>query len=194
LLSSAAGAADLTIAADRSSVRRERIPLKRNCDGGQQPQRRAGVSASRAREASADTLSSVSRPTRAIWLSRLGGAAAADRRTHGRTFSSYQTGQDPTSGRAVPVALISDPASLAAACRRRLHFPGVSTAGEIQFVQPSTARERPTMNQVSLRRLMFLAGGCAKFLIATKSFVAMVTASAVPFYAHVFFHKSKLLR
>jgi uncharacterized protein Usg len=27
---------------------------------------------------------------------------------------------------------------------RRLHFPGVSTTGEIQFVQPSAARERPT--------------------------------------------------
>ena len=49
---------------------------------------------------------------------------------HGRTFSSYQTGQDPTGGRAVPAASISDRLHSPLRGSRRLHFPGVSTPGK----------------------------------------------------------------
>ena len=49
------------------------------------------------------------------------------------------------------------------------------------------------MNQVGLRRPMFLAGGCAYFLLPLNLFVAMIIASAAAFYADVFFHTFKTI-
>jgi uncharacterized protein Usg len=77
-------------------------------------------------------------------------------------FSPYQTGRDQTGGRAVPAALISDPASLAAASAPDGYIslayppPGKSSLCN----QPPQGKGRH-MNQVGLRRPMFLAGGCA---------------------------------
>ena len=83
---------------------------------------------------------------------------------HGRTFSPYQTGRDQTGGRAVPAALISDPASLAAASAPqtatfpwRIHHRGKP----ICATKRRKGKGRHMNSSLGLRRPMFLAGGCA---------------------------------
>jgi uncharacterized protein Usg len=83
------------------------------------------------------------------------------------------------------------PASLAAASAPDgCISPAYPPPGKSSLCNQAPQGKGRHMNQVGLRRPMFLAGGCAYFLLPLNLFVAMVIASAAAFYADVFFHKS----